>query len=614
MSDEPPRPARVRRSSYRRLSLPPGRTTLRGICASPGVAVGNVTIFDRRSVPIPRRAIGTVEVDGEVQRLMSALATSRRELEEARDAIDPSAGAEHRLVLEAHLLMHRDELFVGAAVEGIRSGINAEWAVRRAIEAIVRRLMTAREAYLSDRARDVEQVGEHVLRVLTGVGFQLPVIDRPTILVASDLSPAETARLPRDRVLALVTDLGTATSHTAILARALGIPAVVGVDGVTRTLTPGCVVVVDALRGEIVVEPDEDTQHRAEERARRYRHFTGRLRDREGASGQTRDGVRVEVLANVELEVEVDEAHAQRAEGIGLYRTEFLYLEDELPSEEIQTELYARVASRFGPRPVTLRTFDLGADKMPLLGTSALGAGRSPNPALGLRGLRLSLACPDLFRVQLRAMMRAAAIAPLRVMFPMVCTLEDLRAARAMVAEARAELERDGIPYRAVPLGAMIEVPSAVVLADALARECDFFSVGTNDLAQYTLAVDRQNPRLSHIARPLEPAVLRLLDLTFRASRDASIPISICGDLASHPIAVPVLLGLGYRCLSMSASEIPLVREILDRVDLVTCEEVARASLACATGSEVERLVVEALAPVLGEVWDEQGIELSPAR
>lgn len=599
------RPRRARRSSAGRLSVPPGRATLRGICASPGVAVGSVTLFDRRSVPIPRRAIAAAEVDPEVQRLMSALATSRRHLEEARDAIDPSAGAEHRLVLEAHLLMHRDELFVGAAIEAIRTGINAEWAVRRALEDIVRRLASAPEAYLSDRARDVEQVGEHVLRVLTGVGVQLPEIDAPTILVASDLSPAETARLPRERVLALVTDLGTATSHTAILARALGIPAVVGVDGVTRTLTPGCLVVVDALRGEVVVDPDEDTRHRAEERARRYRHFTGRLRDREGTPGQTRDGVRVEVLANVELEVEVDEAHAQRAEGIGLYRTEFLFLEDELPSEDQQAELYARVASRFTPRPVTLRTFDLGADKMP-----SLGLGRAPNPALGLRGLRLALACPDLFRAQLRAMMRAAAVAPLRAMFPMVCTLEDLRAARAMVSSAREALEREGLPHRPIAIGAMIEVPSAVVLADAIARECDFLSVGTNDLTQYALAVDRQSPRLAQLMRPLEPAVLRLLDTTRRAAGDAGVPVSICGDLASQPIAIPVLLGLGYRSLSMTASELPLVREILDRVDLATCEDLARACLACATAAEAERHVVEALGAALGEVWEEQGIEL----
>lgn len=602
------RPPRPRRASYSRLSVPPGRATLRGIGASPGVAVGPVTIFDRRSVPIPRRNIAASEVDSEVQRLMSALAASRRQLEEARDALDPTAGAENRLVIEAHLLMHRDELLVGQAVDGIRGGMNAEWAVRRAIEAIARRLAGARETYLSERARDVEQVGESVLRVLTGIGVQLPPLESPTILVASDLSPAEAARLPRDRVLALVTDLGTATSHVAILARALSIPAVVGVDGVTRALSPGVVVIADALRGEIVVEPDEGEQRRAEERARRYRIFTGRLRDRDGAPGATRDGTRVELLANVELEVEVDEAEAQRAEGIGLYRTEFLYLEAEPPSESAQAELYARIASRLAPRPITLRTFDLGADKMPRLGLAPIAA-RAPNPALGLRGLRLALACPDLFRVQLRAMMRAAAIAPLRAMFPMVCTLDELREARSLAARARAELEAEGVPHRPIALGAMIEVPSAVALADVLARECDFFSVGTNDLAQYALAADRQSPRMSSMTRAIEPAVLRMMSSVAQAAHAARLPLSVCGDLASNPLAIPVLLGLGYRTLSMSAADISIAREILVRVDVPSCVELARACLACGTGADVERAIVERLGGALGEIWEEQGIE-----
>jgi phosphotransferase system enzyme I (PtsI) len=606
----PSRPPRARRSSWARLSVPPGRATLRGICGSPGVAVGSVTIFDRRSVPIPRRNIALAEIEPEVQRFMIALAASRRQLEEARDALDASAGAEHRLVLEAHLLMHRDELVVDATVEAIRSGLNAEWACRRAIEAIVRRLSAAREGYLQDRSRDVEQVGEQILRVLTGVGAQLPVFDAPTILVASDLSPAETARLPRDKVLALVTDLGTATSHTAILARALGIPAVVGVDGVTRTLSPGDVVVVDALRGEIVVAPNEMEQSRAEERARRYRLFTGKLRDRGGAAGQTRDGISVELLANVELEVEIDEAQAQRAEGIGLYRTEFLYLEGDPPSEAVQVELYARVAARMAPRPVTLRTFDLGADKMPALGAPSQMTARAPNPALGLRGLRLSLACPDLFKVQLRSMMRAAAVSPLRVMLPMVCNLDELRAARAIVAAAKLELEVEDIAHRPISIGVMIEVPSAVAIADLLARECDFFSVGTNDLAQYALALDRQNPRVSHLARPLEPAVLRMLWTIQRAASAASIPVSICGDLAAHPMAIPLLLGMGYRTLSMPASEIAITREILDRVDVPTCQDLANAVLTCGTAREVEAKVAEDLGGALGEIWEEQGIEL----
>jgi phosphotransferase system enzyme I (PtsI) len=598
-------------------SIVPGRRNsdepirLRGICGSPGVAFGRVTIFDRQCVPIPRRVIGVSERDAEIDRLMRAIATSRRHLEEARDALDPAAGAENRLVIESHLLMHRDELLVGAAAAAISTGHNAEWAVRRSIEAIVKRLSSAREPYLSERARDVEQVGEHLLRILTGVGLELPRIESPTILVASDLSPAEIAGLPRALIRALVTDLGTATSHTAILARALGIPAIVGVDGVTRTLTPEMLVVVDALRGEIIIEPDIDEQRRAEEREERYRHFKGKLRAREPSCGRTRDGTRVELLANVELEIEVEKAIDERAEGIGLYRTEFLYLGRELPSEERQTELYSRIASRMAPSPVTLRTYDLGADKLPTSRSSASPLGRSLNPALGLRGLRFSLAEPDLFRVQLRAMMQASAIAPLRVMFPMVCTLDDFRRARDFVEETREELDREGVVHGPLAIGAMIEVPSAVTIVRRLARECDFLSVGTNDLVQYTLAIDRQNPRISHLVRPLEPVILQLLENIRCAATDAGIPVSICGDLASNAMAIPVLLGLGYRSLSGSPSDLPVTREILGRVDLGPCEELARTCIECETSRQAERAVFDCFGGVLGDIWDEQGIELT---
>ena len=582
------------------------RRVLRGICGSPGIAVGPVMIFDRRSVPIPRRNIAVDEIESEIERLTLALAESRREIELAREAIDPSAGAEHRLVLEAYLLMHRDELLVNASISNVNDALTAEWALRRAADDLTRRLASAREPYLSERARDVEHVATDVLRALTGRSSSIPPMREQSVLVASDLSPAETAQLKRDQVLALVTDLGTATSHTAILARALGIPAVVGVNDITRCVSPGDVIVVDALRGEVVLEPEDGELHRAEERARRYRHFTGRLRDREGAPGRTRDGVAVELLANIELEVEVDEASRERAEGIGLYRTEFLYLDGPPPTEEAQVALYARVGLAMAPRLVTLRTFDLGADKLPVHGVP-----RSPNPALGLRGLRLALARPELLVTQLRAMMRAAVEAPLRAMFPMVCTVDDLRSARKLAARAKSELEAEGVPHRPIALGSMIEVPSAVAMVDVLARESDFFSIGTNDLVQYALAVDRSNARVAQLVRPVEPAVLRMLDQVARASREHEVPVCICGDLAAHAFAIPILMGLGFRSLSMPPSEIPLARELLDRIELVECNDLARDALQCATGDDIEKLVMERFGSALGELWEEQGFDVA---
>lgn len=592
---------------------PPQRAhVLRGLPAAPGVALGPVVLFDRRSVPLTRKSIVPSQVEHERRRLHDAIARSRARLEGLRGRLDPALDAEHRLVLEAHLLMHRDELLVTSAEAEIRAGKAAEWALRSVTEDLVARLSQAKEAYLRDRARDLEHVTDDILRALTGTSEELPSLDASAVLVASDLSPAEVLSLPRERVLALVTELGTTTGHTAILARALHIPTVVGVRGATRIIEPRQIVIVDARRGEVHVDPSEQERTVASDRADRYRTFSDRLRETREPHTRLADGTRVEMLANLEVEVELEEALAECAEGVGLYRTEFLYLDGQLPDEERLAEVFARVGRAFAPRTVTLRTFDLGADKLPR-GDGARwmpGAGRGPNPALGLRGLRLALQAEELLRTQVRAVLRAATEAQLRLMFPMVCTVEDLRAARKVVDHARRDLASARVPHRIVPIGAMIEVPSAVVLADALAAECDFFSLGTNDLAQYALAVDRADPSVAGLASPLAPGVLRMIAPVLGAARERGVPVSICGDMASHPLAIPVLVGLGLRSLSMPASEIPLARAICARLDVRTCEEVAREVLACATEAKTCRTIAARLGGTLGDLWDEHGLVL----
>ena len=589
--------------------------SLRGLPASPGVAVGRVVVFDRRSVPIARRAIEGAEIRVEVSRLHEAITRSRTHLEALRDRLDPSIDAEHRLVLEAHLLMVKDELLVTSTEAEIRAGKCAEWALRQVADELVRRLQTAKESYLRERAHDIEHVVEDVLRALTGVGTDLPALEEAAVLVASDLSAAELLALPRGRLLALVTELGTPTGHTAILARALHVPTVVGVRGATRAIEAGSVVIVDARRGEVQVDPSIEARASAEDRVDRYRSFSGRLRESRDARTALADGTRIEILANLEVEVELDEALDERAEGVGLYRTEFLYLDGTLPDEEQLTEVFTRVGRAFAPRTVTLRTFDLGSDKMPRGRGSEVGRRlesfeAAPNPALGLRGLRLALAMPEAFRTQIRAVLRAAHGTPLRLMFPMVCTVEELREAKRVVEHARRELAQARVPHALVPIGAMIEVPSAVVLADVLAAECDFFSIGTNDLAQYALAVDRGDPAVAALASPLSPGVLRLLRPVMVAASARALPVSLCGDMASHPLAMPVLFGLGLRSLSMPASEIPLARAIASRLDLAACVEVADAALECATEAEVRRAIVARLGETLGDLWDEHGLVL----
>ncbi len=582
------------------------REVLAGIAASPGVAIGRVTVFDRRSVPVTRRRIATEEIDREVARLEAAMEAARREVEAVRDALPEDAGPDHRLLLETQLMMHGDALLLRSATDAIREArIGAEWALRRTIDEMSARLRNAAEPYFRERADDVAHVGEHILRVLTGVSRALPRLDSPTILVASDLSPAEAAQLPTGILTALVTDGGSASSHTAILARALQVPAVVGVTDVTRAVGPGDVVIVDALRGEVVLRPDEEEQARARGRAERFAAFKGRLRESDRRAAETQDGERVALLANVELELDVGHAKREGADGIGLYRTEFLYLHRrQPPSEDEQAELYARVVRAIAPRPVVFRTFDLGADKLPY------GMRRGPNPELGVRGVRVAFERPELLVTQLRAILRASVHGAVHVMFPMIGGVEDLERARDLFTRARAELDAEGVACGALSVGSMLEVPSAVLVADRLADRCDFFSVGTNDLTQYTLAVDRSDPRVAHLARPLDPAILRLLEQAQRVARERGKPISICGDLAADPVATPLLIGLGYASLSMPMVAIPLVREVVARIDREKAKELAVEALAQPSAREVEQRVAERFGDVLGDLWEEHGIQL----
>lgn len=575
---------------------------LRGLAAAPGVAVAPAILFDRRAVVLPRRPAGSIRVDQEIARLHTAIAASRERIGLVREGLEAADAAELGPVLDAHLLMHKDELLVTGAIALIKEGTDAEHAVRRVATTTSARLAAASSAYLAERARDVEHVGEAIVRELVGSGVELPTFKEPAILVAWDLAPAEMVRLPRELLRGIVTEQGSARSHTAFLARALRVPAVAGIEGLMHSVEQGEVVVVDGLRGEIVVSPPQAEETLAHERATRYQAFTGRLRDRQPTLGRTKCGTHVALMANVELEVEVEAAFAEHAEGIGLYRTEFLYLDGPPPDEDKLAEVFTRVARALAPRPTTLRTFDLGADKLPMA-----NGPRTSGGALGLRGLRLALARPELFEAALRAMLRAAVDAPVRVMFPMVTTLGELKLATQMLESARRSLKKRRIPHGKVEVGAMIEVPSAALMVDAIAQEVDFLSVGTNDLTQYTLAVDRGDPRIAGLADPLDPAIVRLLRIISDGAEAAEIPVSICGDLAADPLAIPLLCGLGYRSLSMPATEIPMAREVLARLDVERTERVAAKALAATTAWEVRAALIEELKADLGEIWEEQG-------
>lgn len=583
---------------------PPGqRLVLRGIAASPGIAMGRAIVVDRRRLSVPRRHIALPEIEREIERMHAAVSASENELRSVQLRLEEDAAGEHSSILDAHLLILRDEMLLGGARRLIREErLNAEWAIKRTVERIKDLFDRHTDDYFRERRSDVDFVGDRLLLHLTGDRAQLSV-DRQSVLIAHDLGPADTAALSRQPIIGVVLDVGSRTSHTAIMARALELPAVVATVDATARIGADDFVIVDGLRGEVVLSPTDDEIERCDDRGRRYVGFARRLLGNKADPSETRDGVLLSLRANLELPAEAAIAMDHGADGVGLYRTEFLYIDrDEPPGEDEQVALYADVLRVVAPREVTLRTFDLGGDKFAT-------AVRTPRPlrrSLGLRGIRLALAHKDLFLTQLVAILRAAVEVPegrLRVMFPMVASRGELDAAREVFEEARRVVEARGLVPPTVPLGMMVEVPAAAIMAGQLARRCDFFSVGTNDLVQYTLAIDRVNEEMAHLSTPFDPAVLRMLSMTLDAAREAGIPCAICGEAAADPVCVPLLIGLGARELSMNATSVPLVREVVRRVDSVRAREVALRCLDATGSAEVEAMAREAFGPELADVF-----------
>ncbi len=536
-------------------------------------------------------------------RYRDAVARAASELNEV--AARATGNAVEASVLQAYVLMVQDETLRDEVERRILvDRVCAEWALDMAVEQMAAQLAAAPDPYLSERSHDVQFVGDRILSVLVGHGARIVLPDSgpPVVLVAHDLSPAETAGLSRERVAALVTEVGTRTSHTSIVARALEIPAVVGATAAVERIGTGDLLIVDGLRGRVISSPSAEMLDAARGRAERYTNLTRELRELRDRPATTRCGVHISLRANIEFASEADVALAHGAEGIGLYRTEFLFVDrPDLPNEDEQYEVYRRVVEAVAPLPVTLRTFDLGNDK--LAPSVAMPAG--PNPALGMRAVRVGLAMPELFLTQLRAMVRASAHGRLQIMVPMIATVSELRASHRLLYQAIDELDARSIPRAAfIPFGCMVEVPSAVIMANELAHEAAFLSIGTNDLVQYALAVDRSRPELAHLATPFDPAVLRMIAHTVKAGQRHARPVTVCGAMASDPLAVLLLLGLGVRELSLESSAIPEMKEAISRVDLAEIEQMAEEALDCKTAEDVERMVTEAYAPYFADLLD----------
>lgn len=564
-----------------------GAIRLQGVAASIGVAIGPASVVGEGGRTAIQREIGATETAAELHRFDQAVCESRREIESAKQELLESHGRRYTPILDVYLLMHADPMLIEATCHLIRrETINAEWALHRVVEGLKAPLLSDASTYLRERARDIEHVKEHLLRHLQG-GRRGQRIADPSVLVAHDLSPADAVHLLGPPTVALVTEAGGPSSHTAILARTFGVPAVFGVSRLSTHVKPRQTILVDGFAGEVTLAPSKAQVRAAEARKTRLVSF---VRAGSTSSSTTTDGVHISVTANIGLPSEAHSAVQSGAEGVGLFRTEFTCLEREIPPpEEDQLEAYRLVVRAMAPYNVVFRTFDWRLDKLPLLAD--------------LGGLP-----PDWLRTQLRAILRASRDGAASVMFPMVATLDQLDDRLALVNDCREELERQGLPVGELPVGMMVEVPSAAMLAREFASRAEFFAVGTNDLVQYALGVDRRHPGSDADLHTLNPAVLRLLETTLEAAERASIGCSMCGGMASDSVALVVALGLGFRQLSVPLNVLPLVRGVVRNIDLRRAADVAKRALACSTALEVRNLVLEAFSDPLGALWREQGI------
>lgn len=565
---------------------------LRGIAASPGVAIGEAMILTSEGYRIPRRLGARAAVEEELARLPRAVAAAAEELAQNRDTVTRELGPQYGAIFSAHEQMLRDpQLQCEVELLVREKRYTVEYAVSRTLRRYAKVLQSL-EGILADRTNDIYDIEKTLLRHLLGRKREdVANLTQPVVILANNLTPSETVGLNRQLVRAFAVELGGMGGHTAIVAEALEIPAVVGVGHFLAQVSGGENVIIDGHQGLVILRPDHETLARYKQQAERRRQYAAQLRDLWDEPAATADGVRIRICANIEFPGEVEACRDRGADGIGLYRTEFLYLASSSePTEEDQFQAYRRVAEVMNGAPVTIRTLDLGADKAP--------SGRmieEKNPFLGLRSIRLSLRNPDLFRVQLRAVLRASASGAIRVMFPLISTLEELREARRFLRGVMVELEGEGLAFNPqIPVGMMVETPSAVVMLDRFLPEVDFISIGTNDLIQYTLAVDRSNSAVADLYHPTDPAVLRLLEMALRAAGARSTPVSLCGQIAG-PHYVMLLLGLGLRDLSVTPVAIPEIKRVCRELTLTQCERAARRALALDDARQIENMLKDEL-------------------
>ncbi len=564
---------------------------LHGIGGSPGICIGKAYMVDRGSVDvIPKYTIGKNQLETEKKRFKAAVKKATDELHkiiiETPEELNESAQ-----ILETHVVLLKDKMLYGRTIELIeQERINAEWALRKVVSAIKPLFESIEDTYLRNRGDDVVNVSDRILKHLTGAADSVSMsnIGRRVILVARDLSPAETSQIQLERVMGFVTDRGGRASHTSIIARSLEIPAVLGLENATGIIHNEDTIVVDGTSGVVVINPGPHTLAEAATRKAAFEMRRAMYARSGHMPAKTKDGLDMAVMGNIELPEEVVSVRDRGGDGIGLYRTEFQYMARKgFPNEEELFENYKDVVDVMPDKPVTIRTLDINGDKAVDYITEP-----EENPVLGLRAIRYCLHKPDIFLIQLRAILRAAHFGQVRILLPMISRVEELIEAKRLLAQAAASLKKDGLPYeKKVPVGAMIEVPSAAIMADSIAREIDFFSIGTNDLIQYTMAIDRGNRHVAYLYTPLNPAVLRLLKHVAEAGARHNVPVFMCGEMASEVMYVPILLGMGLKELSTNPQSIPLIKNAIRMLNVNQVKKFADKLLQQTTAGQIEKLV-----------------------
>lgn len=569
---------------------------LKGVVISPGVALGKVVLLDRFKTIVEKRRLNPALVESEKQRFLSAVEKSKEQIVFIREKLDPKETGDHVHILNFNIMMLEDEILCEEIVRTIESEqVNAEWAITSVLSRKSEAFKNVEDIYMKERLADIYYLGERILRNIRGIQDDIPDLGQDSVLVAHDISSVDLVGFAKHHAIGLATDVGGSTSHSAIVAKSLGIPAVMGLEDVTLKVSPGALIFIDGFKGIIIINPTEKELRECRKRLREYQALEKKLLTYASLPGKTIDGREIKVSANIEISDEVNLAVCYGAEGIGMYRTEFLFTSTVyFPTEEDQFEDYKKVISRFHQPHITIRTLDIGGDKFPV----GMGPSKGLNPALGLRGIRFSLNDEKTFRTQVRAILRASEFGKVRILVPMVSNILEIREVKRIIEETAGELNS----RNSVEVGVMIEIPSAAIMASEIAEEVDFLSIGTNDLIQYTLAVDRVNDHVSYLFTPFNPAVLRLIKGVIEMARAKGVPVSVCGEMAGQVSCVPLLVGMGVDELSMNVHAIPKVKKILNCITERESKEILERVLKLKTAVDVKDYVTHAIMEKWGAI------------